>query len=448
MITSKNIKVYIYFSLISLFPFLKSCGHSYGFPLPVAQAGPGFMIDPKSINIWLMILNATCMFFISKVYLDLKASTIAKISATGIRYAITYHIFVAILFVVMNLMWLGPLELVDNLSVLYIISLYPLEPFIRNILSGLAEPMDASMRAAFVLMTIQWYMIGYLIEFRRAFSSGLRMSNWAENKDRVIPLVLAICFFVVMSIPVISAIAKGMANDRNGGRKPNKFEHAYLVISRDLKTPELCYKISPDAIDRGRGTISRVRSECFYNVATSTGNLDLCQEVKPLKSLTLDGYTYTKGKCRVDARNPSDSNVSSSFDAKLILTTAGYADQEIIDLCTSFKKQIENYRSQPSEYNTADLSTWKRQLAECRDQSNDDTSCIKEFNRDYYGRDYCAICNIDCDARVTSFPNERSYDYYFMKCIEYNRLKCPGGRDLFLERMHNLPDFSSEANLK
>ena len=122
---------------------------------------------------------------------------------------------------------------------------------------------------------------------------------------------------------------------RAGTREPNDFEWDYYGVSIDLKSPELCYKISPEAVSntmfsRPGNQISYWRYECLFYLALITGDKDLCCEVRSVNTPYLDGSNISKDNCIASVGNPNAFIPNGSVsNAERFLKKLGYKDEEI-----------------------------------------------------------------------------------------------------------------------
>lgn len=121
-------------------------------------------------------------------------------------------------------------------------------------------------------------------------------------------------------------------------RAQNIQEAAYYDISIDTGTPDLCRKIYPQAT-HGLGANPRgwqiyyTRSRCLFDVAVLTRDARLCDEVRSLSTLFLDGSKISKEECLESIDGSNDVRGlhpgANLFDAQRILTQMGYTPDMI-----------------------------------------------------------------------------------------------------------------------
>ncbi|MEW8587233.1 MAG: hypothetical protein AB2531_15820, partial [Candidatus Thiodiazotropha sp.] len=71
------------------------------------------------------------------------------------------------------------------------------------------------------------------------------------------------------------------AKDLTSFRTPNTLEFAYIGVAADLQLPEMCEKISPNALHRVRKP-NLARSHCYYYLAVNSADLSWCDKVEPI----------------------------------------------------------------------------------------------------------------------------------------------------------------------
>lgn len=129
----------------------------------------------------------------------------------------------------------------------------------------------------------------------------------------------------------------GVALGGQETRGPNDLEWCYIDIALNTKSPELCYKISPKAVytagfsPRGH-QIYYWRSLCFMDVAVKTGDVKLCEEVRTISTLFLNGSKTSKKECIACASGASSRCWTSDGYAchtKLLLEKMGYKESDI-----------------------------------------------------------------------------------------------------------------------
>ena len=117
-------------------------------------------------------------------------------------------------------------------------------------------------------------------------------------------------------------------------RMNNESEWNYYALAVDLKSPEMCYKISPRAtyiagFSPTGHQVYYLRSECLSDVARITGNKSLCEEVKSISTPYLDGSLISKNNCIKSIEEGRNSNFAVGFDIEKFLLDLGYTEQNI-----------------------------------------------------------------------------------------------------------------------
>jgi hypothetical protein len=117
-------------------------------------------------------------------------------------------------------------------------------------------------------------------------------------------------------------------------RAPTIFEMAYGGLAVHLNLPELCEKISPDAVEHGpifghpQLRIRYVQSECFYNLAMTRRDATLCARVRTISTLWRDGSGRDEFWCRNDLRAGKDG-APEYYAPGVLLDAMGFSDSEI-----------------------------------------------------------------------------------------------------------------------
>jgi hypothetical protein len=130
-----------------------------------------------------------------------------------------------------------------------------------------------------------------------------------------------------------------------GTREPNDLEWAYYGVSFDSKSPELCYKISPEAVGSAMfsspgNQIYYWRSQCLFYLAITTGDKSLCNEVKSVSTPYLDGSNISRDNCIASVGNPNAFAYGASFNAEKFIKALGYKDEAIP---AKYKKDVIDY---------------------------------------------------------------------------------------------------------
>lgn len=112
-------------------------------------------------------------------------------------------------------------------------------------------------------------------------------------------------------------------------RAPLPLEEAYVGLAADLDKPELCARISPDALNRVRKPVL-TRALCYYHVAVAEGDTRWCDEVSeiPLSAglmswLDADRCRYQVGELASAAVRPR-----RPIDYAALFPALGYGDDE------------------------------------------------------------------------------------------------------------------------
>ena len=118
-------------------------------------------------------------------------------------------------------------------------------------------------------------------------------------------------------------------------RQGNAFEFAYTYAGADLHLPQVCHKISPRATFKaswgGEGhQIAYAKSDCFYNLALTTGDASHCDSVTEAKSMFLSGAARTPDRCRADV-GAKRRQYAVGGDVEWVLRFAGFTDRDLSD---------------------------------------------------------------------------------------------------------------------
>ncbi len=113
-------------------------------------------------------------------------------------------------------------------------------------------------------------------------------------------------------------------------RQPNALEKAYFGIAADLRLPELCAKISGDALNRVRKP-TLVRSQCYYYVALNTRDTSHCTSVEPIPVGVgvMNWLTPERCELQVIRLQASDKPYLPSFDFRVVIDAMGYTATEL-----------------------------------------------------------------------------------------------------------------------
>jgi hypothetical protein len=115
---------------------------------------------------------------------------------------------------------------------------------------------------------------------------------------------------------------------------PTIFEMAYGGLAVHLNIPELCEKISPEAVEHGpifghpQLQVRYVQSECFYNLAIKRRDATLCARVRTIGTVWRDGSGRDEFWCRNDLRAGKDAS-PEYYAPGVLLNAMGFSDGEI-----------------------------------------------------------------------------------------------------------------------
>lgn len=117
-------------------------------------------------------------------------------------------------------------------------------------------------------------------------------------------------------------------------RQIKELEWDYIGMSQEIKSPELCYKISPRAVYSAGfapngSQIQYARSMCFSSVAYELKDKNLCEEVKTINTLSNDGNAMSKDNC-IKAIETNDylANNKIAFNDDKFLKKMGYTEKD------------------------------------------------------------------------------------------------------------------------
>jgi cytochrome oxidase Cu insertion factor (SCO1/SenC/PrrC family) len=113
-------------------------------------------------------------------------------------------------------------------------------------------------------------------------------------------------------------------------RAPNELEKAYLWLAAELGRPELCEKISPDALNRVRKP-TIVRSHCYYYVALNTRDAALCASVEPVPvgAGVMNWLTPERCEVQIGRLQASEKPYVPAFQAAAALREMGYGPDDL-----------------------------------------------------------------------------------------------------------------------
>ena len=116
-------------------------------------------------------------------------------------------------------------------------------------------------------------------------------------------------------------------------RTANQIEVAYAFVAAELRLPELCEKISPNAYEADRSKpagqqIAYTRSKCFNWLAEATGDPSYCTKVREKDHSFLSGYNMAPKPCQVRLRDGEKYNTIGG-DAAIVLRLLGFGEKEL-----------------------------------------------------------------------------------------------------------------------
>lgn len=124
----------------------------------------------------------------------------------------------------------------------------------------------------------------------------------------------------------------------SGFRRASQIDRARYDMAMRLGDADLCRAIPPEVLAIGwtvdPGFLAfPVRSVCLSGVAVKTGNAPLCDEVKPVARLDLDGDGLNSEHCRQSIRRTVDSAHRTTLkpDWERALRAVGFSDPDIPD---------------------------------------------------------------------------------------------------------------------
>lgn len=293
LLTSMNRwRVVLYFLALSMFPFLRSCESSAGFPFPAIEGILPLFLKLPSVNISYALLNITIMGMAALAFYG----TILTLSKSGIRIVLIYHSVAFLGYIVTNiLIFFAPPFIV--LYHIYVLLLLPLDPLIRKTIAtyiNVSHSTDFSMRLSFLLMTIFWYFVG----------------KYRESKHSASSVALSCALVVSLLLTAGVYFASGLINDFSDD-KLTVSELFAFSNAKPYKDPEACYNISTKKHkDPGsqRLEMYSLRSECFHMSALETLNSDLCFEIRPVTTVLFVDDTYSVAKCRAAVKEKKALN--------------------------------------------------------------------------------------------------------------------------------------------
>lgn len=139
--------------------------------------------------------------------------------------------------------------------------------------------------------------------------------------------------WAVLAVVVVAAIIRFRPPPTSATTRHELF---FYTVAINFQVPEFCAKIPADALGGTAGAapkgyqITYLRSQCFYYLAPALHDPRLCDEVKPLKTLTLDGSQINKSGCLDHLRDTS--LVGAAMPEEIlpgIMNQIGYNDKDV-----------------------------------------------------------------------------------------------------------------------
>ena len=112
------------------------------------------------------------------------------------------------------------------------------------------------------------------------------------------------------------------------------FESGYAYLALTLNAPELCERISPQAVEHGPifgdrdKRIRYLQSICFYDLAIHRGDPSLCARVRTISRPFRDGSGISEALCRGRA-SAGRSSMGGNYGTGILLGVMGFNDDAI-----------------------------------------------------------------------------------------------------------------------
>jgi hypothetical protein len=115
-------------------------------------------------------------------------------------------------------------------------------------------------------------------------------------------------------------------------RRPDAIEYQYLALASEIHSAKPCYLVHPDSLRKGAfnsvgNQAAYERSECFFAVAISTGDAEICDKVRSVSTVFLSGADFNANSCRRQATGRG--GISYDLDVPQIVALAGYTESEV-----------------------------------------------------------------------------------------------------------------------
>ena len=144
-------------------------------------------------------------------------------------------------------------------------------------------------------------------------------------------------FLVKVLILLVSLItvpiSQAMGTDT---RAPYPLEKAYTAMVQDGYSPELCAKISPQAINRAAFNSSGTqvyfeRSACYFYAAATELNTIYCRQVREAEAWLLNGDYFAMSEWPSTRWAGMAWRSTTGFDHEALLRAAGFNEQDLAD---------------------------------------------------------------------------------------------------------------------
>lgn len=117
-------------------------------------------------------------------------------------------------------------------------------------------------------------------------------------------------------------------------READRIERQFLYLASYLNSVKPCFLIHPQSVTiapfNSAGTkVSFVRSNCFRNVVTHTGDDTLCQQVRSVSTLLFSGDKLNVARCRESAASVGSVRVGNNLNIQEMVVLAGYMENDI-----------------------------------------------------------------------------------------------------------------------
>lgn len=153
------------------------------------------------------------------------------------------------------------------------------------------------------------------------------------------------CSWMVFAVVCLAMGGCGLISDadekfyRGAARAPDALEYEYLALASELNSIKPCYLIHPESL-RVSGFVSAIgsqvsllRSRCFAEVASNSGDKLICDHVRSASTLFYSGASLNSELCRQLAGLNHGQTVvgrtSYNLDVAGMVSLAGYSEGEV-----------------------------------------------------------------------------------------------------------------------